>query len=206
MKVHNLPTSIDISKSILWQYNNAERLKEIIYMIQEATNASSVELWKKMFYAFDLDKEITPSMPDYKFHTYGLESISALFGVNRPFWRDGDQFISSSLNTWRRYLKGMIWLMDSDGSVNDINKWLSLIFPGIKAYVRDYYNMTIRYEFYPFPVRGSEEYELIHIDNFLPHPAGVKAFIKYINDDAILGLDNQNLGQLNYSRMNGGDN
>lgn len=201
MKNYTLPQKIDLSKSMLWQYNNATRLQQIIQMIEDATNESSVELWKMSFYAFDLDRPINTSDSDYEYRIYGLHELSTLFGISRPKWTNGSLYESVSVNTWRRYLKGMIWIMDSDGSCEDINKWLSIIFPDITSFVIDNLDMTITYRFYPVPDQNTEEWQLIHISDFLPHPAGVLSIVNLINYDSILGTEGQNEGQLNNSRF-----
>lgn len=202
MKNSTLPVSIeDVSKSILWQYEHAERLKQIIAMIQDATNASSVALWKKMFYAFNLDENITPDSFDYEFRVNGLHAISMLFGLSRPLWRRDGQIVEASINVWRRYLKGMIWLMDSDGSCSDINKWISIIFPNIKFVLTDNLDMTISYSCYQQISEDSEDWALMNIDGFFPRPAGVQAILNWRSNDAIFGTENQNLGQLNSSRF-----
>ena len=201
MKNYTLPQKIDLSKSMLWQYNNATRLQQIVQMIEDATNESSVELWKMAFYAFDLDRPINTSDFDYEYRIYGLQMLSSLFGISRPKWTNGSLYKFVGVNTWRRYLKGMIWLIDSDGSCKDINKWLSIIFPDTKSFIIDNLNMTITYKFNPVPSPNTDEWQLIHIDGFLPHPAGVLAIKNLTNVDEILGTDGQNEGQLNNSRF-----
>ena len=201
MKIHSLPQSIDLSKCILWQYQNAERLQALIRMMQDGTEMASVDLWKKTFYILDLDREINPSDDDYEYRIYGLHAISNLLGLKRPSWKNGGLSVLVSENTWRRYIKGMIWIMDSDGSCEDINKWLSIIFPGITSFVIDNLDMTITYKFYPVPDQNTDEWQLIHISDFLPHPAGVLSTVNLINYDSILGTEGQNEGQLNNSRF-----
>jgi len=201
MKNYTLPQKIDLSKSILWQYNNATRLQQIVQMVEDATNASSVELWKRAFYIFDLDRPINSTDSDYEYRLHGLHMLSILFGIQRPKWTNGGLSGLVGVSTWRRYLKGMIWLMDSDGSCEDINKWLSIIFPDTTAFILDNLNMTIVYKFYPTPDANTDEWQLLHIDGFLPHPAGVLAVTNFVNTDAILGTDGQNEGQLNNSRF-----
>lgn len=205
MRNFKLPTNIDLSKAILWQYEDAERLQQIINLFQDGANESSVELWKKAFFAFDLDKPINPEDVDYEFRVHGLHALSVLFGLSRPEWTNGETRESVSVNTWRLYLKGMIWLMDSDGSCEDINKWLSIVFPKSRAYVEDRLNMTIRYKLFPVPQEGSEEYQLIHIDGFLPHPAGVLVITDYSPTDILFGTDGQKLGHMDNSRLYGQD-
>lgn len=201
MKNYKFPSNIDLSKSILWQYNSALRLQKIIALVQDATNASSVDLWKKMFFFFDLDKKINETDSDYDYRAAGLKSLSMLFGVDRPIYSNNGQSRLVSIDVWRKYLKGMIWLMDSNGSCQDINKWLSIIFPSIHAYVIDNLDMTIVYKFYPLPQEDTDEWQLINIPNFMPHPAGVYSYVNLNNSDSIFGTEGQRLGQLNHSRM-----
>lgn len=201
MKNYVLPEKIDLSKVILWQYENASRLKQIVSLLEDSVNEGSIALWKLAFYTFDLDRPINATDSDYELRLQGLSNLSILFGLQRPMWHDGSTRSYVGVNTWRLYLKGMIWLMDSDGSCEDINKWLSIIFPGRTSFVIDNLNMTIIYKFFPFPEEGTDEYQLLSIENFLPHPAGVKYFVNPINEDVILGTEGQNGGQLDASRF-----
>lgn len=52
-----------------------------------------------------------------------------------------------------------------------------------------------------FPEEGTDEYQLLSIENFLPHPVGVKYIVNPVNEDIILGTEGQNGGQMNYSRF-----
>ena len=188
MKTYKLPESIDISSCILWQYNNAARLQSIVRMLQDGVSLCSIDLWKKAFYAFDLDRPISESDSDYQYRLHGLQALSILFGIDRPTWDDGEDSGMLGVDAWRRYIKGMIWLMDSNGSCDDINRWLAMMFPNRVSFVLDNENMTITYKFYPVPDAGTDDWKLIHVERFLPHPAGVKSTINLVNTDSVLGL------------------
>lgn len=188
MKTYKLPESIDLSECILWQYNNATRLQSIVKMLQDGVCACSVDLWKKALYVFDLDRPISESDSDYQYRLHGLQALSILFGIDRPTWNDGNSSGIVGVDAWRRYMKGVIWLMDSNGSCADINAWLSIMFPNRESFVIDNMNMSILYKFYPVPEEGTDDWKLIHIDGFLPHPAGVKENVNLVNTDSVLGL------------------
>lgn len=210
MKIHSLPDGIDLSKCILWQYENATRLQQLIQMMQDGTEMASVELWKNASRMFDLDNEIKDTDENYQYRISGLQVLSNLFGLSRPQYNGTGIFHPVSYNAWRRYLKGMIWIMDSDGSANDINKWLSIVFPTRNSYVIDNLDMTITYKFYPTITIDDEDWELVNIEGFLPAPAGVKSIVNLENNDKILGLgiegvagsgQDATLGRLNNSRF-----
>lgn len=169
MKIYNLPEKISLTKSILWQYSNAYRLKQIIFSLEEAANITSVELWQKIDNIFDINKPITQD-DDLYLKNIGLMLVMNLFGIQKPSISDELQEYKK-LETLRRYIKGTIFLMDCDGSVADINKWLKIVFPDITCHVEDRLDMTIKYA---FPDNLDEmSLRLIQMDGFLPRPAGV---------------------------------
>ena len=171
MKRYTLPENIDLGRVILWQYNNATRLQNIVSMLEALVNKASLSLWTKSTEAFNLDTEM-PSEDDADFtmRMHGLYALANLFDIQVP------ANLELKPDVLRRYIKGKIWLMDSDASVTDINKWLSITFPDVPGIqVQDNLDMTIQYrvpsnmeEDYP------EDYTLFSIEGFLPHPAGVK--------------------------------
>ena len=171
MKRYTLPENIDLGRVILWQYNNATRLQNIVSMLEALVNKASLSLWTKSTEAFNLDTEM-PSEDDADFtmRMHGLYALANLFDIQVP------ANLELKPDVLRRYIKGKIWLMDSDASVTDINKWLSITFPDVPGIqVQDNLDMTIQYrvpsnmeEDYP------DDYTLFSIEGFLPHPAGVK--------------------------------
>lgn len=188
MKNHILPTKIDLSKCIIWQYEDAKNLQAVIKMIQDGIEMASVDFWKKTFNAIGLDTPIVEGSDDYLIRIYGLTALSNLFGVSRPSYFESGTTHTVSINAWRIYLKAMIWLMDSDGSCADINEWLKQIFgDNIQAYVIDNHDMTISYSFSPRP--EGELAELLKVDGFLPHPAGVLIGEDVIPRDSEFGFE-----------------
>lgn len=187
MKNYTLPTKVDLSKCILWQYNNATRLQQIIKMLEDGTNASSADLWVKTMKVFDLETPIDENADDYEARMHGLFALSILFGLDRPTYMDNGVEKNVNPNVWRRYLRGMIWLMDSDGSVPDINKWISLTFPGVgHCYVVDNLDMGIQYCF-SSELTG-DDLQLINIPGFMPHPAGVLIGVRLDEYDRTIGF------------------
>lgn len=188
MRIHNLFNRIDLSGVILWQYNNAKRLKGIVKLVEEGVNAASVELWEKSSRMFDLETPIDENSDDFMFRMYGLYALSSLFKIPRPSYVSNGALVELRPDTWRRYIKGMVWLMDSDCSVPDINKWLKIVFPHIPtARVVDNLDMTI---YYIFPENiDDEDLALINLPDFLPHPAGVLINERQDEIDRALGFD-----------------
>ena len=174
MKIYTTPSQIDISKVILWQYENAARLRQVVQMIQDMTNMSSCDLWNLISDLFNLNLPIDETNEtQYKIRMIGLSELSLLFGIDKPYSIINGEKVDVSPNVWRRYIKGMIFLMDSDGTATDIIDWLRITFPeNTNLSVKDGLNMTMAYVI--TNNLTDDDKMLIGIPGFLPHPAGVK--------------------------------
>lgn len=169
MKNYQLPTKIDLSRTILWQYSRAERLISLIQSLQESAEASTVDLWKLIGKVFDIRTPIGAS--DLHYRELGLNIITRLFGFEAPPRAEGMDDIPY-LEFWRHYLLGQLYLIDSNGSVPEINQYLKIVLPETNIYVQECFQeglpMTIRYVL-PKEITPMEELML----SLLPLPAGV---------------------------------
>lgn len=99
-----------------------------------------------------------------------LSLISTTFGIPNPGYVIGEQS-GISLDTWRRYVQSQIYLMDSNGSMADLNKWIKSVMPDANCRITDGLDMTIDYKFAPALV--DEDKQLSELPGFFPAPAGV---------------------------------
>lgn len=94
---------------------------------------------------------------------------------------------------YRRCLKAKIFLLYSNYSVPDINRFLKYLFSNKSVYVRDNLDMTmdIIFNFIPTDV----ELSIITFEDFAPRPAGVKMNygINLINDNTF-GFEENKIG------------
>lgn len=182
MKIAPNSSTIDLSRTILWQYNDAVKLQSIIHRIVRDGNDKDKqegilsilgerctnEVYKRLY-----KTSINIDQAD----EFGLYLLSSLFGFERPMYRS-DNYPEpiplgyENINTWRRYLKGMIYLIDSDGSLQDLNAWCKKIFPNAEFMISDSFAMSITWTFNEDTLTD-EDLVLLNLPNFLPHPAGV---------------------------------
>jgi len=182
MKIAPNSSAIDLSRVILWQYNDAVKLQSIIHRIVKDGNDNekqegllsilgercTTEVYRRL-YETSIDIEHADE--------FGLYLLSSLFGFERPMYTIQGQANPvplgyNNIDTWRRYLKGMIYLIDSDGTLQDLNEWCKRIFPDAEFSIGDSFQMSITYNFNPNTLT-SEDLVLLNLPNFLPHPAGV---------------------------------
>lgn len=176
MTNHKLPSTIDLSKVILWQYNKAQRLQDLVKALEESAEVCSADIWSKIGVLFDINNPVEDGDEEYlKYREIGLVLVSKLFGIDRPSYPETVSITKAQeLELFRRCIKGRIYLMDSDGSVPDINEFLRIVFPEVNCYVNDGFDMTIQYSFpSDFATNYPQLEALRATEGFLPRPAGV---------------------------------
>lgn len=187
MKTYEVDTGVDLSKTKLWQYNNAQRLLKLIDNLQSFANENIDQFWTNWKSdVFVLDTA----------NAFGLSLWGMLLGVERPSYEDGGQTIKFTDDQYRQVLKGRVMLMNSNGSVKDINAYLNYLFPDKPVFVVDYQDMTMKIVFYYTPT--AQEMAIIQSDGFLPIPAGVKVGYVIVPPDEIFGFYGQELQTFDY--------
>ena len=85
MKRYTLPENIDLGRVILWQYNKATRLQNIVSMLEALVNKSSLALWTKSTEAFNLDTAMpSEDDEDFSMRMHGLYALANLFDIPIP--------------------------------------------------------------------------------------------------------------------------
>ena len=170
MKVFNKDWIIDLQKSILWQYDKAQKLSDII--IQKG-------VWYK--------SNVTDFVVDFFWNIFNLRTAND-FGLNiwgkilnfprqivLSYGEHAGEVYELSKEQYRFLLIGQVLKFQMDTTITEINKYLSVIFPNNNGtcYVIDNQDMTINYSI----AEGflTDEIKVL-VDNyeFLPRPAGVK--------------------------------
>ena len=156
MKTYEVDTGVDLSKTKLWQYNNAQRLLKLIDNLQSIANENIDQFWRNWKDdVFVLDTA----------NTFGLSLWGMLLGVERPSYDDGGVMVKFSDEQYRQLLKGRVMLMNSNGSVKDINAYLNYLFPQKPVFVVDYQNMKMNIVFYYQPT--AQEMAIIQSDGLI---------------------------------------
>ena len=157
-KVTNYNLNYDMSQVILWQYDDATRLKSIV-----ANEQGFIDENVSGFYA-DFNKDILNIATA---NAFGLSVWGQLLGVTRPATFTDDQY--------RMLLRARIYLLTFDGSARALNEFFGILFPGAVIDVKDNGDMTATITI----ISGlSDEDKLLfqapYSDMFLPRPSGVQ--------------------------------
>ena len=181
--------SVDLLKSILWQYNTALNLQSILEQKQSWYDVNQRDFWENWFHdVFDLNtanqfgltvwsiilnipiivvlESTSPSKP-----TWGFGDFNKNY-ENGNFSRSSGGAISLTVEQARIVLKLRYYQITSRGTVTEINKFLKSVFAELgRVYVRDNLDMTITYVF-NFQPSSQLQFVLEKYD-ILPRPAGV---------------------------------
>ena len=185
--------SVDLLSSLLWEYNNAEKLQAIIQSKQDWYTTNQTEFWQDW---------ITNVFNLQTANAFGLEVWSIIlgfplfinlsptdndkncgFGPNRYNFGNGN-FVKQNggsivlpLATNRLALQLRYFQLCSSGTVPEINRFLNFVFsqyngsePG-QVFLIDNHDMTQTYYFL-FPVTWDLQFLFTNFD-ILPRPSGV---------------------------------
>lgn len=173
----------DLLKHILWQYDNAPVLKQLVQSKNEWYSENLNGFWAQIVHDF---LNINTA------NDWGLNLWGKILQIKRTYNVNGAQ-ISLSTALYRRLILGRLQLIRSNGTVPEINKYLNFIFSpyvtdtAFAATVRDQQDMSVVYilNFEP----SDEELALIYSRTFLPTPAGVQDKIYLMPQDKIFGFN-----------------
>lgn len=158
--------SIDFSKHIFWQYNNAPAFNQLIQSKQNWYDINQTQFWN------DWVKNVLNIKTA---NDYGLSVWGALLKIPRTYLINGE---NQSLTTeqYRAVILARMRLLKMRATVPEINKLLKFLFSDYgKAYVIDNKNMTMTYRF-NFKLTDLQLAVLQNV-TLLPRPAGVKIVI-----------------------------
>ena len=179
--IFNYDPSIDFSKHIFWQYNNAPNLKGLIDAKQEWYQENQVDFWENW---------ISNVINIQNANDYGLAIWGALLQIPRSYMVNGT---STTLTTkqYSKLLLARLRIIKMRGTIPEINKLLKFLFGEYgKAYVIDNYNMTMTYRF-DFNLTDLQK-TIIQTIPILPRPAGVGINVISL-DNKVFGFDGSGL-------------
>lgn len=195
-KIQAIDFSLNLMRSLLWQYNDAERLESLVQQKQDWYDANHSTFWNDWVAdVFDLR-----TANDFGLSVWTiildipLVVASAVDPVDKPIW-GFDQYrenfnngnfasiASSALSTEQKrlVLRLRYFQLVNTGAVTEINAFFAYLFEPLgPAYVKDGYDMRARYVL-EFPLSSDLEVVLTEFD-LLPRPAGVKVDYVIIGD------------------------
>lgn len=169
--------SVDLTKHIFWQYENAPKITSLIQAKQAWINENHVTFWQNW---------VNNVINIQTANDYGLSIWGILLGVPRTYIVSGDS-LSLSTNQFRKVILARLRLLNMRGSVPEINALLAYLFGDYgKAYVVDNHDMTMTYHF-NFRLSALQLAVLNNV-TLLPQPAGVEVIIA-ANDGNLFGFN-----------------
>jgi hypothetical protein len=173
----NYDPSVDLTKHIFWQYNNAPAINSLINAKQNWFNINQTEFW---------NNRVNNVLNITTANDYGLSVWGALLQVPRIYLVNGTN-TSLSTNQYRTVILARLRLLHTRATVPEINKLLKFLFGQYgKAYVIDNFDMTITYKF-NFNL-SALQLAVLQTVNLLPRPAGVQAIIEAY-DGTVFGFN-----------------
>lgn len=181
MKTANYNFSIDLSKVILWQYDDATKFKEMVASEQLFMDNAVTKFWQ------DFNKDIFNLSTC---NTFGLELWGKLLGVARPTYTDHGTEVEYNDEQYRLVLRARIYLLTFDGSGKALNQFFKMIFPDYPVIITDNLDMSVDISFANEP---PQEIKTVLNDSlFLPRPSGVQYNINWTVDyTKVLGFEGQ---------------
>ena len=181
MKTANYNYNQDLSKIILWQYDDAVKFKELVANEQEFMDEAVTKFWND----FNVNVFNLATC-----NTFGLELWGRLLGVARPTYTDQGVVYEYSDEQYRLVLQARIFLLTFDGSVYSLNKFFKMLFPQYPVIIIDNYDMTVTIGFVQEPEDDIKT--IFRNQDFLPRPSGVEYIMDWATDySTIFGFEGQ---------------
>lgn len=164
--------SVDFTKHIFWQYNNAPNLNSLVNSKQTWYQTNQTQYWQDWV---NNVLNITTA------NDYGLSIWGILLGIPRTYLVDGEN-MALSTEQYRTVILARLKMLKMRGTIPEINSLLQFIFGKYgKAYVIDNYDMSITYRF-NFSLTPLQIAVLQNV-SILPKPAGVEINVVALGND-----------------------
>lgn len=181
MKTANYNFQQDLSKVILWQYDDAEKFKALVAGEQEFMDTAVTQFWD------DFNKNVFNLSTC---NTFGLELWGKLLNVARPTYISHGVTHEYTDEQYRLVLQARIYVLTFDGSAKALNQFFKMLFPDYPVTIVDNLDMTVDISFTTEP---EDELKIVLSDeNFLPRPSGVQYNLNWSVDyTQIFGFEGQ---------------
>lgn len=187
-----LNVDFDLSKHILWQYDNAPNINALTELKTAWYKKNVVEFWNYINKCF---------LDILNADDWALNNWAKILRVKRQYNING-QIVTLSKDLFARLLVGKINLLFSNGTVPEINKYINFVFSNhispnnrLAGYVKDNQNMSVVYDIMFEPTL--EELALMYSREFFPTPAGVEEKIYLFNPLTTFGFYGSGLQSFN---------
>lgn len=171
MKVANYNFKIDLNKVILWQYNDATKLKSIVSNQQSFMDTNLTDFirgWERNVFRLD------------DCDSFGLTVWGRLLNAPRPVYTINNEKHVFNDEQYRLLLKAKIYLLNFNGTCSNLNEFLKKFFPNVQFSVVDNYNMTVTIQV--LSEMSDDLKPVLIYDGFLPRPSGVEYLFDFGTD------------------------
>ena len=168
--IANFDFHCDLSPVILWQYQEAEKLKALIQSQQDFMDKAVLQFWT------DFNRDY---LNIQTCGSGGLSMWGQLLQVPRPTYQDeSGATVDFTDDQYRLVLRARIYLLTFDGSVKALNQFFKMLFPTLDVVITDNYDMTVTISILnDLPSEYAVLFAKPFVDTFLPRPAGVRYII-----------------------------
>lgn len=211
-----LEFNVNLMRTVLWQYENAPKLKSLVQSEQDWANENVTEFWRNWFrdvfnlktandfglnvWSRILDVPLTINRPERKSGSvFGFGSNHKNFG-NGNFGRARSQDIEVTTEQARKILLLRWFQLTSRPTVANINEALEIVFGEGIAYVQD--NLDMSYQLFMFTERPDyQTIDMLKNTDLLPRPSAVgSAYSVQPRAGFGFGRNHLNFGNGNFSR------
>lgn len=176
----------DSLKSLLWQYDGASKLKQLLENRQEFYDASTKDF---------LNSFIKNVLNLKTANTFGLNIWGNFLKIERPTYIDDDgNRVFYSDEQYRLLLLAKVLKFNKRPTVANINEFLAQLYEN-GGFVDDLNNMELYYTIFSLPVKIDELQN--RLDDFFLRPAGVKITVQPIILEDTFGFDGSELQPFN---------
>lgn len=183
--------SADFSDVILWQYDRATNLKNLIAKKQDFYNKSIDKFFNDWYTdVFNIDTAnyfglivwaIILGCSEYIELTSKVGQKAFGYGPYHKNFHESNFALTSYIynlptESLRKVLKAQMYNFNSNGSLYDINKVLNVIYPEHNPYATYDKETNILTYHFPIPL-GEEDMNIVMFSNIFPAPLGVKRSI-----------------------------
>ena len=181
MKTANYNFGIDLSKVILWQYDDAPKFKAIVENEQSFMDSAVRDFWD------DFNRDVFNLSTC---NSFGLSVWGSLLSVARPTYIKNGVRTEYNDEQYRLVLQARIYLLTFDGSAKALNKFFKMLFPQYPVVITDNFDMTVDINFATEP---TDEIKTVLQDSlFLPRPSGVEYNLNWSVDyTKVFGFEGQ---------------
>ena len=178
---------VNLMRTILWQYENAPKLKALVQSEQDWTNKNVTDFWKNWFrdvfnlktanefglnvWSRILNVPLTINRPKRIDGVFGFGTNHKNFGRGN-FGRGKTQDISVTTEQARKILLLRWFQLTSKPTVGNINKALEIVFGAGVAYVQD--NLDMSNQLFMFTKKPDyQTIDMLKNTDLLPRPSTV---------------------------------